>query len=371
LWRKTNQQKTAMLTFTEQAARIRAFIESSSAGVKPAREFEREFNDLALGSFRLQYAHNDAYQRWCDRSATDPKQVAHWRDIPAVPTTAFKAAELSSVMPEQRVKVFCSSGTTGQTPSRHYHSAESLILYELSLKNWFNACFLRDTRDWTFIALTPSPRRAPESSLVHMFATVSRGAGRFIGTVTKDAWALDWEATKTALEESTRSNTPVALLGTAFNFVHLLDWLQEDGGKVKLPAGSRVLETGGYKGRSREVAKTDLHRMISENFGVAPEDVVCEYGMCELSSQAYNSVARQQVFKFPPWARAWAVSPETEAPTEAIGLLRIFDLANLWSVSAIQTEDLVQTSEDGFVLLGRATSAEPRGCSLQSLPDQR
>ena len=187
------------------------------------------------------------------------------------------------------------------------------------------------------------------------------------------------------------ANRPLVLLGTAFNFVHLLDHFAANNMRYKLARGSRVLETGGYKGQSREVPKVELHALITKHLGIAPENIVTEYGMSELSSQAYDRVAGQvqspksevqgsarpqvilspcpRVFRFPPWCRAHIISPETgrEVAEGETGLLRIFDLANVRSVLAIQTEDLAVKRGDGFELIGRATQAEPRGCSLMSL----
>ena len=143
----------------------------------------------------------------------------------------------------------------------------------------------------------------------------------------------------------------------------------------RLPAGSRVMETGGYKGRSRAIPKTELHSLITKRFGVSAAQIVCEYGMSELSSQAYDAEVRdekgeargsERIFRLPLWARFQVVSPETgkEVAEGATGLLRIFDLANVYSVLAIQTEDLAVRRGDGFELLGRAERSEPRGCSL-------
>jgi hypothetical protein len=123
------------------------------------------------------------------------------------------------------------------------------------------------------------------------------------------------------------------------------------------------METGGYKGRSREVPKGELRGLISKFLGVGEPGIVTEYGMSELSSQAYD---RAGVFQFPPWARAQVVSPETgaEAGEGETGLLRVFDLGNIWSVMAVQTEDLAARRGNGFELLGRSAESEPRGCSL-------
>jgi hypothetical protein len=146
--------------------------------------------------------------------------------------------------------------------------------------------------------------------------------------------------------------------------VHLLDHLQSAGKRFALPKGSRVMETGGYKGRTRTVPKAQLRQMLARFLGVQPIDVLAEYGMSELSSQAYDSAAG--VFHFPPWARPCVISPETGAASGEgeTGLLRVFDLANIGSVMAVQTEDVAVRRGDGFELLGRAASAEARGCSL-------
>jgi hypothetical protein len=134
------------------------------------------------------------------------------------------------------------------------------------------------------------------------------------------------------------------------------------------------METGGYKGRSRHLPKEELHGLITDRLGVPPEWIVCEYGMSELSSQAYDGIAGRisdpggRTFRFPPWVRARIISPENgrEVGPGEVGLLHIHDLANLWSVAAIQTEDLAVGREDGFTLVGRPPLAEPRGCSLMS-----
>jgi hypothetical protein len=230
-----------------------------------------------------------------------------------------------------------------------------------------------------FIILTPPSKAVPHSSLVHMFETTRRElASRdsvFTGLVAADgAWQLDLDATLFAIRKSMCANRPVTLLGTAFSFVHLLDHFAANNIRYRLAEGSRALETGGYKGRSREMPKEELHSLITKHLGIAPERIVCEYGMSELSSQAYAKTACSSqaaegsgsALRFPPWARVRLIDPETgsDALAEQPGIIRIFDLANVFSVAAIQTGDLGIKRGDGFELLGRAAMAEPRGCSL-------
>ena len=409
----TNQSSA---TFSEYAAQLRDFIQrhaspgASGAGQSP----DYEFNELALTLFALQFAHNAPYRQLCQARKIIPQTIQNWRDIPAMPTAGFKEFELTSLPMEQRTHVFHSSGTTEQRPSRHFHSRESLALYETSLRPWFAIHLLpanerlpiapsfsptgregarrADEGDARVVQnaltaasypqllfLTPSPSEAPHSSLVHMFETLRRDFGStaslFAGQVLADgAWNLDLNKTLATLREAIAANRPVLLLGTAFTFVHLLDHLRAANQRLELPPGSRVLETGGYKGRSRTLPKAELHELITEQLDIPAPQIVCEYGMSELSSQAYDCIAGaapngERRFHFPPWARAQIISPETgrEASEGEIGLIRIFDLANVYSVMAIQTEDLGIRRGGSFELLGRAALSEPRGCSLQSI----
>ena len=171
------------------------------------------------------------------------------------------------------------------------------------------------------------------------------------------------------MRQFAQSKQPVLLVGTAFSFVHLLDYLAAQNLRFQLPLGSEVVETGGYKGRSREMPKRELHALITDRLGIASGQIISEYGMSELSSQAYAHATHSSHFLFPPWARTQIISPETgrEVGEGETGLIRVFDLANVYSVMAIQTEDLGIRRANGFELLGRFALAEPRGCSLMAI----
>jgi hypothetical protein len=379
-------------SFTEYISRLRDFISSSSAARKSGAA--SPFNELALALFALQFNHVAPYRRYCESRGTFPGTIKEWNQIPVVPTNLFKELELTSLSSEERNTVFHSSGTTEQRPSRHFHNTESLTVYEASLLPWFAGNVLSD---WDalqetevvgpldkpgFIFLTPSPALTPHSSLVHMFETVRRDLGArdsfFGGRIdSAGAWTIDIDQILFGLRKSMCANRPVAIVGTAFSFVHLLDHFAANNMRYRLAEGSRVLETGGYKGRSREIPKSELHQLISKHLGIPSSRIICEYGMSELSSQAYDSKAGPpaqgdqtsrlaRCFHFPPWARVQVISPETgqEVNDGETGLIRVFDLANVRSVLAIQTEDLAVRRGDGFELVGRAKLAEPRGCSL-------
>ena len=142
------------------------------------------------------------------------------------------------------------------------------------------------------LLLTPDPAAASHSSLVHMFESVRRthgtDASRFVGKVNSDgSWILDLSSSIEALETASTTHQPLLVMGTAFSFVHLTDALAERGIKFRLPPGSSVMETGGYKGRSRSLPKAKLYDLIMEYLRVPERAIICEYGMSELSSQAY------------------------------------------------------------------------------------
>lgn len=357
----------------EFAARLKARIETSGHDT-----FANDFPDWAVELFTLQFDENPAYRLLCEARKITPHALKQWESIPAAPTSAFKEANLTCLPAAACTDVFHSSGTTEHRPSRHFHNSESLTVYEASLWNWFRSRVLRppapNLSNVNLLILTPPPAQAHHSSLAYMFGEVCRRLAvtenSFAGTLgAAGDWALDFERIITSLSAATTQHKPLLILGTAFSFVHLLDHLEARKMSFILPETSIALETGGYKGRSRELPKAQLHALIAQRLGLPQHRIICEYGMSELSSQAYDSPAEQfRHFHFPPWARAQIISPETglEVSEGEVGLIRVFDLANVFSTMAIQTEDLAIRRGSGFELIGRAPAAERRGCSLMT-----
>jgi hypothetical protein len=163
---------------------------------------------------------------------------------------------------------------------------------------------------------------------------------------------------------------PLLLGGTAFAFVHLLDALEARGAKLALGANARIMETGGFKGRSRSLPRMQLYLALEQRLGVPLERIVNQYGMTELGSQFYDSVlldpAAPRRKLGPPWARVRIVDPETggDAPGDEVGVILVADLANTGSVAVVQTADLGRRVAGGFEVLGREPGAEERGCSI-------
>lgn len=333
-----------------------------------------DFGALALAVFAHQYACNPAYRLFCERRGATPATVAGWEDIPAVPTDAFKAADLVCGDPAAAAAVFRTSGTTAGAERRGTHYLPDLALYDAALRAGFRARLLPDAEPIRFLSLVPRAAELRDSSLSHMAAEVmadygAEGSGYFISAdfgIDHDGWAA-------ALASAEEDGRPVCVLGTAFALVHALDAMRERGERFALPRGSRLMDTGGFKGRAREVTRGELYGAIHDRLGIAPEWCVNEYGMTEMSSQFYDGAAgtapadpASRVHSGPGWVRTRATDPETLRilPHGETGVLRHWDLANLDSVACIQTSDLGITSPEGFRVLGRAQGAEARGCSL-------
>lgn len=279
----------------------------------------------------------------------------------ALPTDVFRYARVAGHPVEADVRVFRTSGTT--SGARGEHPFRDLSLYDRAARAWAAHMLFPDVERMPLIVLAPSEHEAPDSSLSYMLSRF----GAWFGTETTFCWrdgALDLDALGRALS----THRPVALLGTSFAFIHAEDALAR---RFVLAPGSRIMQTGGFKGRTREVEPDVMRSLLAERYGVPESQVVAEYGMTELSSQAYETTLREpdapRRFRFPGWVRARAVDPQTLAPLLPghEGLLRIDDAANLDSVAAIQTADLATVHSDGtFELHGRAPGATPRGCSL-------
>jgi hypothetical protein len=330
-----------------------------------------EFNDLALRLFDYQLRNNAPYGRYCERlGVTRDAFPASWEAIPAVPAPAFKEATLATFDARDAALTFETSGTSDGKPGRHY--SETAALYDAALLAGFDRFMLADAVTLRYFNCVPDPLESRHSSLGYMMKRVAeeRGDGK-TGWYLRDGELL-FGTLKSDLQDSAAERQPVCLAATAFALVHVLDAMEAEGLRVLLPPGSRIMETGGFKGRSRMVSREELYERICDCFGVNSDAIVAEYGMTELSSQYYDCVGvdaaiAQRQKMAPPWLRARVVGPDrTTLPKGEIGSILHVDLANRSSCLAIQTEDLGVQYHDGFVLLGRASEAEPRGCSLDA-----
>ncbi|HBZ69110.1 MAG TPA: long-chain fatty acid--CoA ligase [Deltaproteobacteria bacterium] len=302
-----------------------------------------------------------------------------WRDVPAVPSGAFKELALRSFAAEAALHVFRTSGTS--VARRGELHLDTLALYEASVLPSFVVHVLPELVRGGFPGerprlrvLAPSPLEAPDSSLSHMFGVLLRefAAEDAIGPSGFDieGGELRFAGWLDALEDAMANDAPLVLCGTAFAFGHALDELEQRGTRLSLPAGSRVMETGGFKGRARELSPQALYARIEERLSIPPARIVNQYGMTELASQFHDSVLRfpgaPRRKLGPPWARVRLVDPGTgeEVSPGEVGVIVVHDLGNTGSVCAVETADLGRAVEDGFEILGREPGAEARGCSI-------
>jgi hypothetical protein len=346
---------------------------AQTGGVREADPFEA----LALEIFHHQHSQNPAYRKWCDSTGVSPRAVSKSSDIPAVPVSAFKELEFCCGAASAE---FRTSGTSGTGPGRHL--LPSLDHYRISALRNFSACVMPEGWKYRTMVLAPPPRIRPASSLSQMFAWIleeqsAPASGWFVAET-----GLQNEKLAEALLDARHANSQALLLGTAAAFLSFYEFCDREGIRIEMPAGSRLMDTGGRKGTGDAGAgtledfqakfRTRTHAIL----GIPAEMCVNEYGMTELSSQFYDSALLDHQAKrertgprvkiVPPWVRVAAVDPVTLLPLPAgqTGLLKFVDLANAGSVAAVLTEDLGSIVEGGFVLEGRPRLAEARGCGL-------
>ncbi|MBM4375508.1 MAG: acyl-protein synthetase [Deltaproteobacteria bacterium] len=349
--------------------RVRAFIDASLAGAH-----RETFDRLACDLARHQAEYVPGVASAFARAGVDPRALDHAAAIPALPTDVFRLRRIAAHPESEDLRVFATSGTTGSQRGRH--PFRTLETYRRGALAWGARALWPDDARLRVVLLTADEERAPESSLGYMLARFAdrHGGGRFFW----DGERLDHDALARELDEARAGDAPVLVAGTSFAFVHLCDAVRR---ALPLPAGSRVMQTGGFKGRSREVEASALRRSIADLFALDERAVIAEYGMTELASQLYQggiaalygaplvagSSAADDAYHPPPWLRVEAACPTTLAtlPRGEVGIARFVDLANVDSSLAVQTADRVIVAADGAVtLLGRLPGATPRGCSL-------
>jgi hypothetical protein len=343
-------------------ARARAVVEAGDAGA---------FDALACDLARFQFDHSAGYARLCGARGVDPASLSRADTIPAVPTDAFKLTRVATFDESETQVTFRTSGTT--LGARGVHAMRDVSTYDAACVASGRLWLVRDLdRRIPVVALHPSPEAAPDSSLGHMCERFVRAFGA--GGKPEETWLIDGDVLDvSALDEriafALAMGEPMLLLATSFALVHLLDAVGD--ATFELPEGSRVMQTGGFKGKSREVPAERLRAELARVFAIPERSIVCEYGMTELSSQFYEQTlfdpsAAPGVYAEPPWARVYPVDPESLAPVAdgEVGIAKIVDLMNVDSAVAVLTQDRVRRMPNGFELLGRANGAPPRGCSI-------
>jgi len=348
------------MTYDAIVTRVLDFIHMGDAS-------DDAFNDLALLLFDYQFQNNKPLAKFARARGKTPRSVKHWSDIPAVPINAFKSLDLTCCSPEDATAVFMTSGTTrkGQRGKSH-HAA--LDVYDASMRRNFSNRFMRGDGELTMGILFPSPEVMPNSSLAHYLELAMRDFGSADSGNLMRSDGIDMPRLVAALEQAEATGTPYALMGASFSLVHAMDGLNTQNRRFQLPPGSRILDTGGFKGQSRELEPDAFYDALTHVFGVSRDDCIGMYGMTELSTQFYdNGNAHCPAPKSGPhWIRSRVVNPLTAMPVPKgeIGVLLHTDLAHYNIVTSILTEDAAIETDEGFLLLGRVEGAEAVGCSL-------
>ena len=314
---------------------------------------EAEFNALALRVFKFQFENNPVYRSFCDLLYKHPSDIIKIEDIPFLPIQFFKSHQVLSSS-EDIKKTFTSSGTTGSAISKHYIT--DLSVYEDSFNKGFNT-FYGNIEDFVVLALLPSYLEREGSSLIYMVDRLIKDSNH-----PESGFYLDnFTALSETLKRLDAKGKKVLLIGVSFA---LLDLVEAHTFNLN---NTIIMETGGMKGRRKELIREELHSILKNGFGV--NAIHSEYGMTELLSQAYSQ--GNGVFNYPNWMRIITRDTEdalTIQKKEKTGGINVIDLANINSCSFIATQDLGRLKSDGtFEIIGRFDVSDIRGCNLMVL----
>ncbi|PVX49945.1 acyl-protein synthetase LuxE [Balneicella halophila] len=313
-----------------------------------ATNFER----LALEVFRFQYQHGSVYREYVDSLGVKSEDVQHLSEIPFLPIEFFKSQRI--LAPEAPVQqTFESSGTTGSINSKHYIT--KISMYEESLLKSFEQAFGKAS-NYCFLALLPNYLERQNSSLVYMVNRLMEESKH----PNNGFYLYNHEELFEKLQELEAQGQPTLLFGVSFA---LLDFTEKYHLNLK---HTKVVETGGMKGRRKEITREELHSELCQAFGT--QQIHSEYGMTELLSQAYSQ--KEGIYHCQPWMQVYireANDPFSYVEEEITGGINIIDLANLFSCSFIETKDLGRRYDDGsFSVLGRFDTSDIRGCNLMA-----
>jgi hypothetical protein len=309
-----------------------------------------DFEKTAMAVFRHQYYNNPVYQSYCDLLKTTPENADKLHAIPFLPISFFKTHTVTTTAFQPQV-IFESSGTTGQSTSQHF--VKDKTLYEKSFRTTFNL-FYGPVDQYCILGLLPSYLERSSSSLVYMVNDLIQNSRH----PQSGFYLYDFEALANTLKQLEAAGQKTLLIGVTYA---LLDFAEQFPVSLK---NTIVMETGGMKGRKKEMVRSEVHAQLKKTFGLT--NIHSEYGMTELLSQAY--AVEEGRFFTPPWMKVLIREeddPLSVSNTNKSGGINIIDLANIDSCSFIATEDIGRVHEEGgFEVLGRMDNADIRGCSL-------
>ena len=326
---------------------------------------DARFDELARRIFTLQFEASVPYRKYCVSRGMDPDRIGHWREIPPVPTAAFRRVEFRTSHGADELR-FNTSGTTRGRNARGRHIVPSPELYRASLREPFRHFVLGECPlEPLMLSLVPPFATTGDSSLGWMLDDMIDGFGIPGSRSVADESGIDWQLLESICRSAERGETPVCLMGTTLAFSTWTDRLQQEATQITLPPGSVLMDTGGVKGRPG-LDRTDMLSTLLPLLGLEPVQVVNEFGMTELLSQMYGRGTENPPLNGPPWLRTLVLDPVSLAPRAdgSDGILCHYDLANVGSVIGVLTDDRGRIGTEGLTWLGRSPGAPPRGCSL-------
>ena len=314
---------------------------------------KEEFKALSLAVFKHQFKNNKVYRSFCDLLFVHPSSISTIEEIPFLPIQFFKSRKVLSSLDEIQ-ETFTSSGTTGSVTSKHL--VTNINLYKESYLKGF-AHFYGNIEEYTVLALLPNYLERQGSSLVFMVADLIKKSKK----VESGFYLDNIQELANKLLELNRNGQKILLIGVSFALLDLIEMQQFN---LK---NTIIMETGGMKGRRKELVREELHTILQNGFGVT--EIHSEYGMTELLSQGYSK--GNGVFETPPWMKILTRDTEDALSINASGKnggINVIDLANYNSCSFIATQDLGKVHENAtFEIIGRFDSSDIRGCNLMVL----
>jgi phenylacetate-coenzyme A ligase PaaK-like adenylate-forming protein len=318
---------------------------------------QKQFEKIALKVFRFQHENNLVYREFCDFLKTDPHKVKTLQQIPFLPIQFFKSHDV--VSNDNKIQeIFTSSGTTGTITSKHL--VTDVSLYEQSYRQGFSQ-FYGNIEDYVVLALLPSYLEREGSSLIYMVKDLIKMSNHD----ESGFYLHDYDALISKLTTLNQVGKNVLLIGVTYALLDLIEYSKSVSFTLRgLGSSTIIMETGGMKGKRKEMIREELHKQLCEGFGVSA--IHSEYGMTELLSQAYS--LGEGVFECPSWIQILVRDTEdalTYIPNGKTGGINVIDLANINSCSFIATQDLGKKyPNNSFEVLGRFDNSDIRGCNL-------
>lgn len=371
----------ALLYNADEAVKLRNEIKNFIVNGNSLSENERnlKFNELCLKTFKLQFDNIPAYKKFCLAKQMTPDNVNLYEMIPPIPVNAFKAADIFIHSVNDAKITFKTSGTSQNNKGNSYFTEEGAEITSLAIVKNAKDYLFPDNLNTRFFLISPTPEAAPNLTMVFGITEVMKNVGTYGGRhyIGKDG--IMWRELFADLDDAASKNIPVTIIGPSFAIVFMIDKMNAENRKYKLPAGSRFLDAGGFKGKSREISRSEMLSHIKEMFGVESEYCVNTLGMSELGTQYYddnlkNHIAGKKTSACskgnPYWARTLVADIENDLKIlpagnyEKKGALVHYDLTDFERAIGILTDDFGRYAPGGFEILGRINPGDLKGCSL-------